>query len=204
MLGHPADIGSLREATDKGRSRACRSVSFSAQQTRRPRGSIGRSLNPLGALVPIGVGPGTQLRSEVVDGRSLRRAIAGEPRSEDRCDPVTALPVSREVRIRRSAGRPTARRSRKIPVRSPDHPEHSVSRCSGHPHCGDSSRHGFHRSVPTVRGASGSPLWRSGKVDHGHAHGKLKARFIFAICSPLFAGCSPGVCYRGSDEQMKH
>jgi hypothetical protein len=93
------------------------------ENARRPRGSIGRSLNPLGALVPIGVGPGTQLRSEVVDGRSLRRALTGKPRSEDRSDPVTALPVSREVRIRRSAGRQAARRSLEIPVRSPDRPE---------------------------------------------------------------------------------
>jgi hypothetical protein len=163
---------------------------FVTPTTRRPRGSIGRSLNPLGALAPIGVGPGTQLRSEVVDGRSLRRAPTGKPRSEDRCDSVTALPVSREVRIRRSAGRRAARRSRRIPVRSPDHPEHSVSRCSGHPYRGDSSRLGFRRSVPTVRGASGSPLWRSGKVDHGPAHRKPKAGLIFAMCDPLFAGCS--------------
>ncbi len=122
-------------------------------KTRRPRGSIGRSLNPLGALDPCGVRPGTQLHSGVSPGPKPRRALTGltpirrPVRSGDRSPPLPG-----RLRIRRSAGQLTARRSRRIPVRP-----------VGHPYRGGSSRSGFRLSVPTVRDAAGSPLWRDGQ-----------------------------------------
>jgi len=169
---------------------------LSRSTTRRPRGSIGRSLNPLGALVPIGVGPGTQLRSEssmaeAFDGRSLEAAIRRSPLSDDRSPRFQG---GADPKIRRSAGRPTIPRDPRSVSRPP---RASVSRFSGHPYRGNSSRLGFRRSVPTVRGASGSPLWRPGKVDQGPAHRKPMGGFIFAICRPVFAGGSPRVLDQG-------
>jgi len=132
-----------------------------------------------------GRGPNSAQKSstaEAFDGRSLIHL-----------DPKIAAIGDRSPRFQgggRSEDPPVGRPPddpERSPFGLPNHPEHSVSRCSGHPHRGDSSRIGFRRSVPTVRGASGSPLWRSGKVDRGHGHRKPRGELIFAIRCPLFA-----------------
>ncbi len=129
---------------------------------------------------------GSRRRPKPTTGAHWTASIRGPLLSGDRSPRFQG---GADPKIRRSDGRSTIPKDPRSVFRPP---RASVSRCSGHPHRGNSSRLDFRRSVPTVRAASGSPLWRPGKVDHGPAHRKRNRGFVFAICDPVFADASHG------------
>ena len=118
-----------------------------------PEGASAEASTLSGLSTRVVSGRGPNSTREFRRGRSLDVRSLDSLRSGDRCDPVIAPP-----RCQGGCGSEdppaelTARRSRRIPVRP-----------VGHPYRGGSSRSGFRHSVPTVRDAAGSPLWRDGQ-----------------------------------------
>jgi hypothetical protein len=137
----------------------------------KPRGSLDRSLNPLGALIPSDAGPGTQLR---LGGSRTNPSAVGGP---------FGLPWSS-----------FARRSRRIPARSPTDLPPSVSRRlpADLPAGCPALRSGHVGGYPPVRPPSPSfPFDVAGKVDQPHKRDKSKASLFFASCKSDFAIRSP-------------
>ena len=81
--------------------------------TRKSRGSLGRNLNPLGTLVRSVSSRGPNSERRLAAGRSQRRCAIRKSRH---------LVSETTLRVVRPAVRRTARRSRRIPVRSPVRP----------------------------------------------------------------------------------
>lgn len=95
---------------------------------------------------------------------------------------MIALPVSREMRIRRSVGRLTARRSRRIPVRPAGQTLSPRSPVGSGPRTGEFfparlSPFRTHRSGSP----RGLPSGVTGNVDRAIGRGKPEARLVFAI-----------------------
>lgn len=149
----------------------------SPRRKEKPRGSRGRSHNPLGVLrFPVFVGPGTQLRAGA-DGRSRRRVR-----------PESRVPVS-------GNSRPESLR----PIRSPDDPEGSpfdrsglsesppTEACerSGDLSCGEPHSKVWSASAVSRRSGTsvGCPIDVAGKVNHRAVAHKRESRFVFADCA---------------------
>jgi hypothetical protein len=116
-------------------------------ETRKPRGSLGRNLNPLGTLVHSVSGRGPNSDWRLAIGRSRWRGAIRRSLTVRR---PPLLVSEKSLRVVRPAARTTARRSRRIPVRSSDRP-----RCPQFPNGSEYPaprfRRGFRRSAPSAR-----------------------------------------------------
>lgn len=141
----------------------------SPPETRKPRGSLGRSLDPLGTLAHSvsGRGPNSEWSS------------CRWPRPPAGCDPKIAPSRLRDGSASRETRHPgTARRSRRIPVRSSESP-----RCPRSPD-GSGSRSTASKRLSPLRASwlgppPGFPFGVAGKVDPPPSRWQLHTLIVF-------------------------